>query len=313
MPLSNVRELKEDILFRASEPLLGSPWNTKAIDYLNRVYRTLCSGASEFLPEYVDDWWWMRASSTLMLEPMYNTGLVTVTQGSVTATLDHNPTINLTGRRLRIVGQDIPDIFIIASHTAGTPTLILDAAYTGPDATGIQFEIYKVNYDLSQSVQVLISPIVAYQAPLRISGLTPERMDELFPLANLRSGFPQAFSLDNERAIRFSHGGRVDGRQMRVEYRYRPIVADLTDSISSIPLVPAQWMHILADMALVYVLLDKNDDRSNAVALGARTGLAGMLKENRRRLVKIDFKAGHIHPRPSPQPWLVTESGLIIG
>ena len=45
MPLSNTRELKEDVLFRAGESLTGSAWNTKVIDYLNRVYRTLASGA----------------------------------------------------------------------------------------------------------------------------------------------------------------------------------------------------------------------------------------------------------------------------
>jgi hypothetical protein len=68
-------------------------------------------------------------------------------------------------------------------------------------------------------------------------------------------------------------------------------------------------------MALVYVLLDKNDDRSNAAALGARTGLAAMLKENRRRSVKIDQNAGHIKPRQRAliRGPLRTESGLIIG
>jgi hypothetical protein len=80
-----------------------------------------------------------------------------------------------------------------------------------------------------------------------------------------------------------------------------------------------QWRHVLADMALVQVLLDKNDDRANAAALAARTTLAAMLKENRRRNVKVDFLAGHISPRgvvgtPGARPYPIrTESGLIIG
>jgi hypothetical protein len=56
-------------------------------------------------------------------------------------------------------------------------------------------------------------------------------------------------------------------------------------------------MHILGDMALTYLLIDKNDDRSNAVALSARTGLAAMLKENRRRLAKMDPNIGRIITR----------------
>lgn len=111
----------------------------------------------------------------------------------------------------------------------------------------------------------------------------------------------------------------MNGESMRVEYRYRPAVAELTDSLSSIPLVPLQWRHLLSDMALTYLLLDKNDDRSNAIALSARTGLAAMLKENRRRLTKIGGSyTGKIFPRGDAAhsnriDLLRTQTGLIIG
>lgn len=295
MPLSNVRELKEDVLFRASEGLTGSAWDSKVIDYLNRVYRTLAAGASEFLPEYVDDWWWMRAADNLMIEPIYNTGFVSMTQGSDLITFSVPPDFSISGRRLRFIGHS--DLFIIDTHLASEATAILDEPYTGNTDPASAFEAMKVEYDLSVMAQVLISPMIGFKTPHRVLGMAPERMDELYPLMNLRPGIPEAFSLEDENRVRFSHGGRTDGITMRMEYRYRPVVDDLTDSVMSIPLVPAQWMHVLGDMALVYVLLDKNDDRSNAAALGARTGLAAMLKENRRRINKIDHLAGHIAPR----------------
>ena len=316
MPLSNARELKEDVLFRASEPLTGSGWNTKVIDYINRVYRTLSTGASEFLPEYVEDWWWMRQEASILLEPVYDTGTVAVIQGSTAITFSPAPADSQAGRRLRIKsGSAPPDLFVIATHTAGAGPAVLDGAYTGETNVAASFDSMKVEYALSAAVQVLMSPIVAFQMPDRIFGVPPERMDELFPLVRLRPGIPQCFALEDERTVRFSHGGKTNGKQMRVEYRFRPFVTDLTDSISSIPLVPTQWMHVLSDMALVYVLLDKNDDRSNAAALGARTGLAAMLKENRRRNVKMDYLAGHIAPRAGGKAKgpLRTESGLIIG
>lgn len=317
MPLSNARELKEDVLFRSSEPINGSSgWEGKALDYLNRVYRTLSTGASEFLPEYTVDWWWMRAESSLLLEPIFNTGTVALTQGSASITFNPAPAASQAGRRLRIKsGVAPPDLFVIASHTGGAAPATLDGAYTGETNTAAAFESMKTEYSLLAAVQVLMSPIVAYQRPDRIFGVSPERMDELFPLVRLAPGIPECFALEDERTVRFSHGGRLDGKSMRVEYRYRPFVTDLTDSISSIPLVPTQWMHVLADMALVYVLLDKNDDRSNAAALGARTGLSAMLKENVRRNKKIDFLSGHISPRQTAKNRgpLRTESGLIIG
>jgi len=317
VPLANARELKEDVLFRASEPINGSSgWDSKVMDYINRVYRTLSTGASEFLPEYVEDWWWMRQDATLLLEPVYSVGTVAVVQGSAAITFTPAPADSQAGRRLRIKsGTAPPDVFVIAAHTGGAGPATLDGNYTGETNALASFDSMKIEYALSSSVQVLMSPIVAFQMPDRIYGVPPERMDELFPLVRLRPGIPQAFALEDERTVRFSHGGKNDGKHMRVEYRFRPFVIDLTDSIGSIPLVPTQWMHVLSDMALVYVLLDKNDDRSNAAALGARTGLAAMLKENRRRNVKMDYLAGHIAPRQNSQSKgpLRTESGLIIG
>lgn len=316
MSLANAHELKEDVLFRASEPLAGSQWDSKVLDYLNRVYRTLSTGASEFLPEFVEDWWWMRGEGQLLLEPVFSTGTINVAKGSTSVTITPAPIMSLQGRRLRIKsGVSPPDLFIISSHIAADTMATLDTGYTGEDNTAAQFDAMKTEYTLSAAVQVLMSPIVAFQSPDRILGVAPERMDELYPLVRLRPGIPEVFALEDERTVRFSHGGKTDGNQMRVEYRYRPFITDLIDSIASVPLVPTQWMHVLSDMALVYVLLDKNDDRSNAAALGARTGLAAMLKENRRRNVKIDFNAGHISPRAGGRRTgpLRTASGLIIG
>ena len=294
--LSNTREIKLDVLFRASEPTNGtSDWEAKTLDYLNRTYRALCTGVSEFLPEYIDDWWWMRGEGVLLLEPAYNTGSVFVTAGSPFITFSPAPATSLAGRRLRVVSeQDVP---IIQSHTGGLGAATLDAAWTGASNAAAAFRAMKTDYNLSASVQAVMSPINIFQMPNLITGMSPERMDVLYPLALLDTGIPTGYALVTESSVRFSHGGTNNGTTLRLEYRYRPIVADLVDSISSIPLIPSQWMHILSDMALTYVLLDKNDDRSNAVALSARTNLAAMLKDNRRRNVKIDVGAGHIYAR----------------
>lgn len=298
MPFENTRQLKEDVLFRASEPTTGdSDWEDKAVEYLNRVYRSLCTGASEFLPEYVEDWWWLRSEGVLLLQPAYTSGSVSVEQDSSTITFSSAPAISLAGRRLKITGQ--PDLPVISSHTALSTTATLDAEWVGQSLTDAPFEAMQVDYELPETVQALISPMVVLQRTERVTGMSPERMDLEYPLSELETGIPAAFALTSENTVRFSHGGSDAGFQFRVEYRYRRFVEDLTDSTASVPLVPVQWRHLLADMALTYVLIDKNDDRSNAVALGARTGLAGMIKDNRRRNVKIDANVGRIRTRPT--------------
>lgn len=317
MPYVTTQDIKEDVLFRAGEKN-SADWGEKTIDYINRVYRTLATGASEFLPEYVDDWWWIRDTDVLTLEPVISTGTVAVTEGSVNITFSSAPAASVAGFRFRVDGN--PEVYKIATHTGGATAATLDAAYNGDDAAAGTYKLMKVEYELSASVEALVGPMFGFRSNPRIIGLSPERMDELYPIPELATGTPVAFSLEDTQTVRFSHGGRTDGKSMRLEYRYRKALDALTDSDSSVPIVPLEWRHLLADMALTYVLLDKNDDRSNAIALAARTGLAGMLKENRRRLSKMDITSiGHIYPRgdvPSARKGtnpLRTESGLIIG
>jgi hypothetical protein len=294
--LSNTRELKEDVLFRASEPLTGSEFDTKVVNYLNRVYRTLAAGASEFLPEYIEDWWWLRGNGVLNLDPVYKTGTISVVNNSDAIVFTDAPPDSMVDRRLLISGfSDKP---VIQGHSAGSVNATLDKPWTGDTLPDTEFQLLRIIYDLDTAVQVILSPMIGFRDIFRINGMSPERLDELYPLAQLTPGFPQAFALESETKIRFSHGGSDEDDFFRIEYRFRPKISDLTDSTSSIPLVPSQWMHLLADMALTYLLIDKNDDRSNAVALAARTGLGAMLKENRRRLAKMDPDVGKIITRP---------------
>jgi hypothetical protein len=314
MPYVTTRDLKNDVLFRASEKQ-GSEYGAPVVDYLNRTYKSLCNGASEFLPEYVEDWWWLRGSDNLTLEPAINDGTIAVTKDSASVVFSVPPVASAVGKRIRIVGH--PEIFVVDVHTAGVGAATLDSPYTGATNGAAAYSLMKVMYDVSAEVASLISPMIGYRNNPKINGMSPERMDSEWPLPDLSTGIPQSFSLEDNRTVRFSHGGRTDGFSMRIEYRFRRMVADLTDDVSSIPLVPIEWRHILADMALTHVMLAKNDDRSNAHALSARTGLAGMIKENRRRIAKMGGNAGQIYPRMSEfsrlRGPLRTESGLIIG
>lgn len=314
--LADTQALINDALFRAGEIPGSSEWDTKAVDYINREHRALCSGAHEFLPEYINDWWWMRARGVLTLLPVYNTGAVSVVQDSSSIVFAPAPAISLAGRRFKVTDQGTQ--YQIATHIAGSVNATLDSPYTGPTAIGTAFRAMQMEYSLDTAVQALLSPVASFVDNPQIMGLTPERMDTLFPIGRTTSGIPMAFCLETEQLIRFSHGGKTDGVSMRMEYNYRPSVIDLINNTSSIPLVPLQYRHVLADMTLVYIMFDKNDDRATAVGTSARSTLGAMAKENTRRMVKMDNYVAKIMPRYNNRRQnfnnvLRTESGLIIG
>lgn len=295
MSYANTRLIKEDVLFRGGEPKVGSQYNDEVIAYINRVYFGICSGATEFVPEYIDDWWWMRARGTLILKPVYRDGSLTLTQHSTTITFTAPPPDSMVGWQLKVDGH--PEKFFIASHVAGQPTAELDYAWTGPSVIGAQFSLGKIRYTLDSAVQSLMAPMTS-SAGL-VQGMTPETFDAAFPADELLVGIPHAFALEDERTVRFSHAGRDDGFELRLDYIYRPVVTDLTDDPSSIPLIPAQFRHVLADGALAYLRDVKGDSAAASASAAARQVLVGMMKENRRRFTKLDKALFHIFPRLS--------------
>lgn len=313
MPYVHGADLVTDVLSRAGEIQGSSEWDSKVLDYLNRGYVALCTGSCEFLPETVEDWWWMRANGTLILDPVINAGTVSVTQGSATATFSSAPGA-VTGYRFKI--DNAPEVYIVSSIAGAVATL--DTIYVGDTNAAASYDLMHTVYSLSASVSAILSPIVSFLDNPQLFGTSPERMDYLFPLQRLQTGIPKAFCLETETSIRFSHGGKTDGKSMRVEYRYRPTVTDLANVSTSIPLLPVQYRYLLADMALVQVFSDKNDDRVASVGAQARAGLMAMVRENHRRLTKVDQFSGQLvtrqgQARHNENKLLRTETGLIIG
>jgi hypothetical protein len=257
----------------------------------------------------------MRSKGTLILDPIYTAGTISFVQNNNSATMSTPPSFSMVGFRLK--SMDSPEVYIVSAHTAGNPALTLDTVYVGPTNVAAAYQSMHVEYALANNVSAIISPVFGFTDNPRIYGLAPERMDELFPLSRLQPGIPMAFALSSPQSVRFSHGGRSDGRSMRFEYRFRPQVEDLTYDVASIPLVPIEFRHTLADMVLVYLYTDKNDDRLTVVGTSVRSALGAMAQENDRRLVKMDQYSGYIFPRAGGNPriqnrLLRTESGLII-
>lgn len=330
-------DILADALFRSGEPTDGtSDYAAEALTYLNMVYFQVCRGGSELKPDLNEDWYWLRKPSPglISLHPPISAGTVTVTLGSLTATLTTAPTDN--GVNYSVVNQLIrfgsqTDIYRIAAHTSGTTTLTLDTVYLNPAqvGSGISYLIMHNEQDLASDVMRIVAPMRVYSSGFswdnnyKVYGAALEAMEEAYPLALIESGVPDMFAFVGSttaglKRVRFNrYGGPASTDKFRIEYDYLYRPTPLTSpGTSEEPVLPLEWRHLLADFTLAYLFGIKDDSRAEAAAKVAQAGLMGMQRENRYQVTTTNTNAFRLRPRLSNNPRrgpLRTSSGVIIG
>jgi len=120
-------------------------------------------------------------------------------------------------------------------------------------------------------------------------------------------GTPKLYAPLNETQIRFSH--YLD-EQARLDYFFLVVPDDLTDSSTSVPLMPLNYRHVLADMAAFFVLTDKEEQRAVGIGAQAKAGIQAMATENAMRWGGTG-RPGQIDPRQGENrsAWRRTASG----
>lgn len=319
---TNTCDLKVDVLWRAGEPTDGtSDFDATVLVYLNRVYRTLCNGGAELMPDIQEDWWWLRKSTPgiLTLQPSYTTGTVTVTNNTTGIVFSTAPTFDADGWFLRVTGGN-GDVFRIANHDASNVNATLDSEYTG-ESGDYAFTLFKLEYDTAADLLRPISPMRSYRADrcYEVAGVDLVALDRDYPIALADSGIPDRFAQADQNTVRFNrYGGTTATELIRLEYDYLYVPDDLVATTTSIPVVPLFWRHVLSDWATFWLLMDKNDNRADAIGLAAKNGLRAMAIENRHKQGAVGRGLiGSIQPRQdelarSRGP-LRTSSGLILG
>ena len=313
-------DLLDDILDRAGEPTDGtSDFNTAAIRYLNRAYQGIWKGGSELDSSVNEVWWWLRKDDqgTIILDPLYNTGSISVTNNSASITFSSAPTFSLAGRHVKV--NDHADVFVLTAHTASQVAGTLESVYTGTTFATAAFRAMRFDYDLATDVIHISSPFFAYQDNIgEIDGIALDELRSKWPLNNAHSGVPKNFSMIGQRKVRFSHyGGEETTDLIKLDYEYIFEPADLVDD-SAQPLVPREYRKILADWALAFLLEDKEDSKAGDALGLAINGVKAMAAEQRRRMNRMGGKDfARIHPRAIDLEHLTgplrTESGHIIG
>lgn len=312
-------DLMDDILFRAGEKTDGtSKFNTQALAYLNRAWQALWMGGTEIDPTVREDWLWLRKLGVLTLDGPFTDGSVSMTKNSTTATFSTPPTFSAANRYLRVLGhQDIPRIL---THTANSPTATLDAPYTGPTSVGSQFDLFKLEYTLPTDFLKLNGPMYTRSVaqafpwiPAWIDGMDLEAIRQMWPADRVVAGVPSAFAVVDDTTVRFN---TFPNDLLRVEFDYTFEPAALTDSPTEEPPMPLEFRKTLADIAVAFLYLDKNDDRAKVIGDLAKQGVLAMARINRARRQTTSQTFGKFYPRigqlTRSTPFR-TSGGLVVG
>jgi len=321
-------DLVNDILFRAGEKTDGtSDYEAQALIYLNRAYRTVYHGGMEFSPEFNEQWVWASDRGqglNSFIEASISAGTVTVTRGSTAATLTVAPqqqatNVSVSLYRFKIEGE--PDIYEIASHTSGSTSLTLQSPYTGTTGGGKSYRLMRHRYDIPSDTEGdkfrALSPIYFYQDGGRECNLVAhEEILKFWASGDTLSGVPQRFSVSSEEdELNFDrYGSDTANEQMTWAAVVMKEIDVLTDSGTQQPRVPLPWRHVLSDLGLYYLYVDKDDSRAQILSEKVKATLTAMKTENRARIGWAGRELGKIYPRGRKSvERLRTSSGKLIG
>lgn len=147
-------DLVDKVLQNGGEVTSGSSsYESQVLEWLNRVHMAIVAGGTISLGrdttvEIDEVWPWARSARPLLLElqPKYETGTITLTQGSEAGTFSSGPASSLAGWYLQVTGRE--EWLRIASHTAGATAFELDGAYPDDSGSGLNYTAVKFDYDL---------------------------------------------------------------------------------------------------------------------------------------------------------------------
>lgn len=146
----------EDIITRAlkkaGEPTNGnSSYEESLTEYLSDIQRKLVSGSTVFELDIDTTWPWARSPHpiTVKILPKYNTGTLSLVNGSNAGTFSSAPAISLQGWFFR--GNEEGEAYKIAYHTAGQTAFTLETEFLGATNTAFDYEAYKLDYELLPS------------------------------------------------------------------------------------------------------------------------------------------------------------------
>lgn len=292
----DVEDIRADALFRAGEPQTSaSDFYARALTYINLVYQGLLLGGNiavgrdlatsagiynRLVETPITDFWWARKQprGVLVTDALIETGTVTVTQGSVTATFSSAPAVSVAGWRLDVA--HLPTVPRILTHAAGSTTATMDARWPEVTSTGASYTLYNIEYDLAEDfLRFAGSPYLfsRYMDPIPVG--VREEHDAAYPPSTFFREPPSAACMIQPRRIQLNS---FDTRGYRLEYDYIFMPGDLQAG-GPIP-IPRHHRRVLAVGAAMLICFDKNDNKAKNLASEYREFVHAMADEHRKAM-----------------------------
>lgn len=302
---ANIGDIKKDALERAGELSDGtSEYDSKALEYLNDWVFDTIAGSTPLNVEVGDPWPWAKSRypGTIVLNPAYTTGGVSLTHGSAIGAFSVAPAISLKDWMIRVSGDN--EFYRIVTHTAGSTSFTTDANYTSDTTTDAGFQAYRTDYEIGPGILRLTAPMRVYrrqvpysEASGQIDGIDAMSMDRDYPLYRVLGGVPDRFSIRHQKndgtfVIRFN---RIPYTDTKVEYDFIPIPAELTET-SDIP-IPIEHASLLVYGTAYSICLDKNDSRANEYRELAKAAFEALVQAARKIKGNMQKNMGRIVPR----------------
>lgn len=297
----STQDLVKGALQRVGEKTDGSSnFHSLALKYVNRGYSDVLKGNCIFAPEIREAWRWARQTKSYTVLGYYNSGSVSLINGSVNGTFSSAPTISLQGYIFRVVG--LPTFYTIATHTAGQTAFTLDLAYIEPTASALAYYAMPLILDLGIGVLHLVDPIRQYVQRILEYGETAPDMGRIYysdpneffskwPLQYIQNDNPTKFTIVSSSDTSFKlQFNKYPTNPFRIDIDLIQSQPNLTDSSTSIPLVPYEDRDVLEMIGAYYLSLDKRQfqEAENWKTLAA-TKLQAM-KAHEQAMQKITSK-----------------------
>lgn len=256
------KDILEDVLFRAGELGVGkgSDFEAAAKRYVHRAYWDI---VGEF------PWLWAVKQPPLQFSTVKKLDVtVTVTEGSVAATLGADPGVSVAGRKLVLERDGIP---IRISASAGT-SLTLAAGYPGKSATSVDADIFQDEYDTDPDILMPIS-LKDVESGENVDIVSAEYLDGLYPKHGI-DGSPVLAAFVTTSILRL-YPSPDSLRVLELRYTFRPAALDFTGlAATDTPIVPIDYRWTIADRALFFAMSDIEDTRAQDVLVlsAARLG-----------------------------------------
>lgn len=157
--MSNIRttpDLIDAALRRAGEKIDGtSNYEDRIIDYLNEAYFAVLSGGSEFGIDVDEVWSWAMAKRPIILtlDPAYEDGTISLTDGSRSGTFSSAPTESQVEKYIKV--NSVDGYYRIVQHVAGETAFEIDSPYIGSTASGLAYKAIPLEYDLTDDVIII--------------------------------------------------------------------------------------------------------------------------------------------------------------